>query len=143
MTPSNSVAGTWKLVSADVRDEDGTVKYPFGRDAVGMLVLTSDGYLCKQFGSAHRANLTVGDWVAATEAEVAAAASDYFAYCGTYEVERDELIYHLDQSLMPNWIGTAQRRTFILDGDTLTTTTPVLPIAGKQQTSTIVWQRLK
>ena len=138
---SNSVIGTWKLVSADIRSEDGTVAYPFGHDVVGLLILTTDGYLSKQFGMAHRPSLPIGDWLSATTEEVAAAARGYFAYCGTYEVRGSELIYNLDQSLMPNWIGSAQARAFTIEGDILTTTTPILPLEGKPQTSTLVWKR--
>lgn len=143
MPPSNhAVVGTWRLVSADIRSEDGTVAYPFGRDAIGQMILTADGFLSKQFGGAHRPNLPVGDWVAATPEEIDASARHYFAYCGRYEVRGNELIYELELSLMPNWMGGSQVRAFTLENDRLTTVTPVLPIGGKPQTSTLVWQRV-
>ncbi len=39
----NSLVGTWRLVSVEFREEDGTVSYPYGRDALGYLTYTADG----------------------------------------------------------------------------------------------------
>ena len=57
--------GTWRLVSFEVRDEEGRITYPFGRDAVGFITYTADGHMAVQFGRADRARLAVGDWVGA------------------------------------------------------------------------------
>lgn len=72
----NPLVGTWRLVSFEVRDVDGGVTHPFGRAAAGFLTYTADGYMSAQLGRADRAPLTVGDWLAASDAEVAAAARD-------------------------------------------------------------------
>lgn len=136
-----SLVGTWRLVSFHVRDEDGGISYPFGRDAVGSITYTTDGHMAVQFGRANRASLTDGGWIGAPPEEIAAAARDYFAYCGTYDVRDGEVVHRIDLSLMPNWIGGDQVRLVTLDGDQVTLATPPLPIDGRQQVATLVWQR--
>ena len=79
---SNDTA-TWRLVSFEIRDGDGQVARPLGRDAVGSITYAPDGHMAVQFGRADRAHLAVGDWAGATPAEIATAARDYFAYCGS------------------------------------------------------------
>lgn len=136
-----SLVGTWRLLSFEVQDEDGSVTHPFGRDAVGFITYTADGRMAVQFGRADRARLAVGDWIAAPAGEIATAARDYFAYCGTYEVHDGTVVHRIELSLMPNWIGGEQTRLVALDGDTVTLTTPPTPVGGRQQVATLVWQR--
>ena len=75
--------GTWQLVSYEVRDAEGRITQPFGHDPAGFLTYTGDGHMSGQLGRAARARVSVDDWEAAPDADLAAAARDYFAYCGT------------------------------------------------------------
>ena len=95
-----------------------------------------------QFGAADRALLSAPDWLAGADVEIAAAARDYFAYCGTYEVHDDTVIHFVKSSLAPNWIGQEQHRQVVLDGDTVTLSTPPTSVGGQQQVATLVWQRV-
>jgi hypothetical protein len=137
----NPLVGTWRLVSFAVRDEEGRIVFPFGRDAVGFITYTGDGHMAVQFGRAERAHLAVGDWVGAGPAEIATAAREYFAYCGTYEYRDGEVMHRVELSLMPNWIGGEQMRLVVFDEDTITLATPPMPVGGRQQIATLVWQR--
>ena len=139
-TPTPAV-GSWRLLSFELRDEDGNVSHPWGDEVSGMLTHTTDGYLSEQFGSAHRPALTHDDWVSASPAEIDLAARQYFAYAGTYAVDGHAVVYRIDVSLMPNWVGKTERRFWSVSGDTLTITTPELLVGGKMQVSTLVWQR--
>lgn len=138
---ANPLEGTWRLVSFDVRDQGGQIVYPFGRDAVGFITYTGDGRMAVQFGRAERARPASGDWVGATPSEIEAAARDYFAYCGTYEYRDGEVTHRVELSLMPNWIGGEQVRLVAFDDDTVTLATPPMPVGGRQQIATLVWQR--
>jgi hypothetical protein len=115
--------------------------HPYGRDPVGFLTYTADGYMAGQLGRADRAHVTVDDWEIAPDAEVAAAARDYVAYCGTYEVRGDTVVHRVGLSLMPNWIGGEQVRVVALDGDSLTLSAVFTPTGGRQQTACLVWHR--
>src|SRR5215217_5620895 len=107
---ANALIGTWRLVSFEVQDADGAIDYPFGEDADGFITYTADGRMAVQFGADHRPRLATSDWVAGSDAEIAAAARDYFAYCGTYEYHDDTVTHHVLLSLMPNWMGGEQVR---------------------------------
>jgi hypothetical protein len=117
---ANPLIGTWRLVSFEARDADGRVTYPWGRDPQGFLTYTADGRMAGQLGRADRPRLAVADWLAASDAEIAAAARDYFAYCGTYEVRDGTVVHQVDLSLIPNRIGGELVRSVALNGDTLT-----------------------
>lgn len=139
---ANALVGTWRLVSFAVQDADGRVSYPFGSDAEGFITYAADGQMAVQFGAANRNHLAGSDWLAGSDAEVAAAARHYFAYCGTYEVHGDTVIHHVALSLMPNWIGGELVRHVALHADRVTLTTPPTPVGGQQQTATLIWQRV-
>jgi hypothetical protein len=95
-----------------------------------------------QFGAANRARLAASDWLGGADAEIAAAARDYFAYCGTYEFHDDTVVHRVELSLMPNWMGGEQVRHVVLDGNTITLSTPPVPIGGRQQAASLVWRRV-
>jgi hypothetical protein len=137
----NPLVGTWRLVSFEIRDEDGRVTHPLGRDAVGFITYTPDRHMSVQFGQADRAPLAVADWAGATAAEITTAARDYFAYCGTYELPDGEIIHSLELSLMPNWIGAELVRLVAFDGEQVRLSTPPTPVGGRQQIATLIWER--
>ena len=139
-TPSPLI-GSWRLVSFELRDEAGKVSRPWGDEVSGLLILAADGSLSEQFCSADRPALTHDDWVSASASEIDLAARHYFAYSGFYEIDGQAVVYRVDVSLMPNWIGKTERRFWSISGDTLTVTTPELLVGGKMQVSTLVWQR--
>jgi hypothetical protein len=58
--------------------------------------------MAAQLGRPDRPRLTVADWLAASDADIAAAARDYFAYCGTYEFRDTTVVHRVDLSLIPN-----------------------------------------
>jgi hypothetical protein len=135
------LVGSWRLVSFELRDEEGTVTRPWGDEVSGLNTYSAHGYLSEQFGSAHRPALTHDDWVNASPEEIDLAARHYFAYAGAYEIDGQEVVYRIQVSLMPNWVGKTERRFWSVSGDTLTITTPPLLVGGKQQVSTLVYKR--
>ena len=139
---ADSLVGTWRLVSFQVQDAEGVIAYPFGRDAEGFITYTDDGRMAVHFGAANRAHLAEPDWLAGADADIAAAARDYFAYCGAYEVHDDMVVHRVESSLIPNWIGGEQMRRVALNGDTVTLSTPPTSVGGRQQVATLVWQRV-
>jgi hypothetical protein len=137
------LVGSWRLVSFELRDEEGNVSHPWGDSVSGLLILAADGSLSEQFCSAHRPTLTHDDWVSASASEIDLAARHFFAYSGRYEIDGQAVVYRIAVSLMPNWVGKMERRFWSIAEDTLTITTPELLVSGKQHVSTLVWQRAK
>src|SRR5881227_1309695 len=89
------VIGTWKLVSYETQDSDGNVVYPLGKDAKGFIMYNPDGYMSAQIMGLGRPAYQSGDLHTGTQAEMAAAAHDYLAYSGRFEVdEKNNTLIH-------------------------------------------------
>lgn len=137
------LAGSWKLISFHSQDSSGKVVYPFGKDARGRLIYEPDGRMAVQLMDTNRPGFASDDPLATSEAEVRAAFGGYTAYYGTYSVNPDEktIVHHIEVSLLPNWVGTDQRRNYEFDGKYLTLKGPLL-LGGVQWVVSLVWERL-
>ena len=51
----DELIGTWRLVSFELRNPDGTVSYPFGKDVTGYLFYNDQGFMSAAFMGADRA----------------------------------------------------------------------------------------
>jgi hypothetical protein len=67
------------------------------------------------------------------------------AYAGTYTVQGDKVIHHVDISWNEAWTGTEQVRFFKLDGNTLTIAAAPdkSPHDGREGRSVLVWEKVK
>src|SRR5215467_9378527 len=84
---TNAFVGAWRLLSFEVRTSSGEVSYPLGRDAMGLLLYSQDGYMAVSLMRGNRARFKSADiWVAASPEEKVAAFDSYSSYCGRYEV---------------------------------------------------------
>ena len=138
-----NLAGSWKLISFHSKDSSGQTAYPFGKDARGRLIYEPDGRMAVQLMNLKRVRFTSDDPMVTSEAEVRAAFDGYTAYYGTYSVNPDQqtIVHHIEAALLPNWVGTDQRRDFEFDGKYLTLKGPLL-LGGVQGTVSLVWERL-
>lgn len=125
MTDANLFVGTWKPISWEVMQSDGTTHYPFGKDAVGYLMYTADGYMAAEIMDPDRQqsdpNLPLETAVARNlqDRDQARAFSTYLSYCGTFTVEGNTLTHHVKAGLIPGWTGSEQVRPFKFDGGRL------------------------
>lgn len=138
----NQLIGTWRLISSELRDAEGQVSYPNGKDATGYIIYTADGYMSATIMRANRANFAAGDLLGGTIEEKARAAETYIAYCSRYEIQGNKVIHHVETSLFPNWVGVDQERFFELQGNQLSLSTPPILLAGKLQTGHLIWERV-
>lgn len=115
---SVNIAGSWKLL-AWRRHEGDKVIYPFGEDATGILIYAEDGSMAVQMTAAHRPTIPTANALGGNAKQRAAAYSTCLAYFGTWEVDGDKVIHHIEASLFPNWSGTDQPRPFYCDGQKL------------------------
>lgn len=138
----NEFIGTWKLLSFELRSQDGQVIYPYGKDAVGYLIYNEDGYMATEIMSANRASFTSGDIRAASAEEKTAAFDTYLSYCSRYEIKGDKIIHYVEVSSFPNLTGVPQERFFDFNGDKLSIITPPYLVDGIQRTVHVAWERV-
>jgi len=131
---SERFIGTWKLVSFEMRS-DNQVTYPLGKDPVGYLIYSHEGYMAASLMASKRQRFSSVDILKATTEEIIAAYGTYVAYCGKYEVTEDKVTHLVEVSLFPNWVGGKQERFYKLEGDELILSTPPMIVGGKQQIS--------
>lgn len=134
-------AGTWRLESVSLEEENGASSLPFGEHPFGYITYTADGYMSVAFMKADRGQFASGDSGDGTDEEKIAAAESYMSYCGRYEEPEDRVLHRIEVSLFPNWVGTTQERFFHFDGARLVLTTAPYRVYGKTQTARVVWRR--
>jgi Lipocalin-like domain len=139
---SNPLVGTWRLLSWENRSADGTISYPLGRRAVGLIIYTADGYMSVAIMRADREPFAAGDLLGGSSEEKARAAESYVSYCGRYELRGDSVIHHVELSLFPNWSGVDQARLVEVTGKRLTLRARPLLLDGIEQSACLVWERM-
>ncbi|MCA1666735.1 MAG: lipocalin-like domain-containing protein [Thermomicrobia bacterium] len=137
----NPLIGTWRLVTCEVCAADGTVSYPFGRDAIASIVYTADGYMSYQIMAEDRQPFIGGDLLGATIEEQLVAARTFQSYCGTYAFRGGTVVHHREVSSFPDWIGTDRVRSVMLVGDQFTLSAGPLTLQGKLQVARLLWRR--
>jgi hypothetical protein len=140
---SEDIVGAWRLVSYVAEDDaGGAVTYPLGRDAVGLIMYTNDGYMSAQLMRPGRPAYDQPDTAGATTAQAVAAAAGYLSYSGPYDVDESTNVvhHHVAVSLLPNWLETVQLRDGTLDQNRLTLVAEHR-VAASTVRSTLVWAR--
>jgi len=118
MTDSNPFIGTWKLIAWEVIQPGGTIRYLYGKNVVGYLIYTTDGYVSAEIMDPDRQQsdpnfpLEIAAAQTLPYPDRARAYSTYISYCGTYTVEGDTVIHHVKAGLIPSWTGSEQPRHF-------------------------------
>ncbi len=138
MVDSTPFVGTWKLVSWEVAQPDGTIQHPYGKDVVGYLIYTADGYMSAEIMDPDRQQsdpnflLEIAAAQTLPDSERVRAYNTYLSYCGTYRVESNTVTHHVKAALIPSWTSSEQPRTFKFDHGRL------IIEAGNQK---LTWER--
>ncbi len=146
MMEADKFVGAWRLVSAEFRAEDGTLaESPYGPEPQGMLMYDAQGSMSAQLAHNNRKPFGIPDRMGGTPEEIKGAFETYQAYYGLYEVdEREHMVIHtVTQALLPNWVGTQQRRQYQFKDGKLILRTPPITIGGKRLTGALVWEKIK
>lgn len=139
----DALVGTWKLVSA-MEITGGESRDAFGRDPTGFLTYTNDDRMIGMISHGERKPLSTPDYIGAPPAERAEAFATFLAYAGTYKLEGNRVIHHVEASWLENSVGTEQVRSIVkLEGDQLLLRTPPYLKGGRMVTAELLWQRLK
>ena len=134
--------GTWKLIAWRRIATDGTVSYPLGADARGLLIYTPNGGMAVQITGANRRALATDDPLGGDAEARAGAYSSYLSYFGTYELQGETVVHRIDGSLYPNWCGEKQVRPFTAGHGELVLRTPPMQIGdGTTVVNELAWAR--
>lgn len=139
----DNFVGTWKLVSNEIRREDGQVVHPWGKDAIGYLLISEEGYTAASVMRTKRENFASDDILGGTTEEKVSAIDSYVTYCGRYEVQGNKMVNHVKMSLFPNWVGGKQERFFEFEDGRLILSTPPMLIQGEKTRVSLIWERAK
>jgi len=146
LAAENPLLGTWKL-KAWVREltETGEKISPFGEHPDGYLSYSADGRI---YAIATSDNRVKPRNVSPDDEERVKLHQTMFAYAGTYTLEGDKVIHHVDISWNQAWTGTDQVRFYKLDGNILTITTGPFKSStgttgGREARSVLVWEKVK
>jgi hypothetical protein len=115
---SAALLGTWKLVSWQREIvATGERSDALGPSPLGYFNYGADGRVLLLIVRRDRAAPQAG---APTDAEKLALFDSMLAYAGTYTLDEEKIIHHIDASWNEAWTGTNQVRFYKLDGNTLT-----------------------
>jgi hypothetical protein len=118
-----------------------------GEGATGFICYSQDGWVSVEILRADRPRYDIPDTELGTDEQTLAAARGMFAYAGRFAVdEENQIVYHeLEFSLIPNWIGSRQKRyvRFEHGGNTLVLTADPVRIGkdGKRRRTALRWVR--
>lgn len=135
----NTLIGTWKMVSWEMKKPDGKAYYPFNQNPVGYLLHTQEGYVSLNMMRADRPPLGIANKELMQARELLVkpellkftwrryikdffryleASVNYVSYSGRYEVQSNQkLIHYVEVSIIPEWIGIDIEHTFELVGE--------------------------
>lgn len=115
---TNALVGTWELKRYADTPVGGQPVYAFGNPPVGLFVFTADGH----FTVSLMRNPPAIHAKSSDPDPDACVPSWYCSYFGTYTYDPSGPSWttHVLGGNIPNYLGTDQRRTFTIQGDTLT-----------------------
>jgi hypothetical protein len=140
----DSLIGTWQLVSYEAHDAQGNISEPLGKNLLGLLCYTTDGFMSLQVMRKDRPGYSSTDLHVSLTEEMAAAASGYVAYAGRFSVDEAAgmVTHHVQLSLSPTWVGIDQTRTVALGRGRLYLKGGLVKINGTLQAPQTVWEKV-
>jgi hypothetical protein len=135
--------GTWKLRSFTQEDAStGETFSPLGSRPGGYINYSPDGRMMVILVGDNR---TAPKDVVPTDQEMIGFYKSMLAYAGTYTIDGNRVVHHIDASWNQAWTGTQQIRFSKLDGGilTLTSASGRRGFNGRIGASTVVWERVK
>ena len=141
---SDWLQGTWKLDRFSATDDDGVTIDVMGPGAAGFICYSGDGWVSVQISRPDRMRYDIPDANGGTDEQTLSAARGLFTYAGTYTVDEENAIvyHHLEFSLIPNWIGSTQKRYITRESGTvlILSADPVrMGPGGKKRKSKLRW----
>lgn len=141
MMKNEDFNGSWELIKWTAEQNDGSVLYPFGKDAIGRISYDKSGNMSVQLMKNNRRLFHSEDPLQSTSEEKQQAYGDFLSYCGSYEVNHNlkQVIHQIKISSFPNWIGQNQIRKFEFIDDKLILSTDTIGSSKHK----LIWQKVK
>ena len=142
-----NLIGTWRLVEWTFTVDDSRPTRPWGGSPAGLLTYTEDGRMSASLMSNGRPGAPTRTLSAAPIEIRAAAAAGYLSYAGSYSMDGNDVLHHIELSLMPNWVGTTERRLIEWapsEGgfDLILSTPPTKTDGGRLAVNRLRWERM-
>ncbi|WP_192257481.1 lipocalin-like domain-containing protein [Mesorhizobium caraganae] len=134
--------GSWRMTSWMTRDvATGELREALGQDPHGIVIYTPERVIFFIL----RNNRSRPDRLPPSAEEKIALFDSMFAYSGSYTVESDRVVHHVDMSWNEAWSGTEQVRFCNVDEHTLTYTSPPAqnPFDGREIVHEVTYVREK
>jgi len=136
---AKDLVGTWTPVSITAVQDGKTIE-PYGPNPKALLMFDDKGRYPSLIIRSDLPKFASNNRTMGTPEENKAVVRGTNAHFGTYAVEGDKLVLHIESATFPNSTGAEQRRPFTLTGDELKV---IVPVASGGGTSTLVWKRAK
>jgi hypothetical protein len=134
--------GSWALERTyETVDGTETGRHPLGEGASGVLHYLPDGRMAVLMANGGRTTLSKGRYNSG-EAETADSARTFTAYAGTFTVQGDDIVHHLDLCLYENHSGTDYLRHARREDDRLTLAMPPVAAARGEVQWHLEWRRM-
>jgi hypothetical protein len=140
--PALELGGTWRLLSFETWRSDGSVAYPLGENALGLLTYTPDHYFSMMMVRAAKSSPEPSR---AGEAEMWGIAGGALAIGGSFQVnaELGVVTHVIHVSTFPSFIGQTQKRFFTFSGDRLALSTLPFSYQGVEPRAYWTWEKVK
>ena len=111
-TLRQQLIGTWTFVVTEATQPDGKKLLPFGPNPKGVNIFTEDGHFVQIQIADGIPKVASNSRVTGTAEENQAVVQGSLALFGTYTVDEAAklIIYKVESSTFPNWIGLEQKR---------------------------------
>jgi hypothetical protein len=119
---------------------DVEVRYPLGEDAVGCIMYGPDGYMSMAIMRPEPTKFSAGDLLGGSARERAQAAGTYVFCCGRHELRGNTVVYRVELSLFPNWVGVEQERLVEVVEDRLILSTRPISLVGVPRIAHRIWE---
>jgi hypothetical protein len=124
------LTGTWRLVKAEARDQDGnSMPPPYDGQGIGRIVFSPGGRMSVMMIDG-RVEIPAGQ------------TREYSGYCGTYTYDGTRLVTTVDAAPDKSRVGSEQPRGVHWDGDRMVLRPPARAIGGKTEQRELTWERI-
>jgi hypothetical protein len=140
-----NMIGSWKLISVENTNSDGTKTFPYGTNPKGILFFDEKGNYAIQIYKNERLKIASGDKNKCTPEENAAIVQGSNSHFGKYEIDTlsKTIIFKIETASFPNWEQTEQKRSCNFNNNELEYIVVNTTQGGKSVTARVAWKKIE